>query len=143
MLGDDCKLYYDLAGAEQGSWVEADVVMDDGDDDNRVTAKANCRGFAEIKTHVGKSEYSLSGNLLLVKGSTALEALRGAYQANTSLGIAVMDGDIATSGSKGWWRDMKLTKWSESRPEGDVVKVAFELATDAGSSYVSNFKTIA
>jgi len=142
-LGDDCKLYYDTSGAEAGSWVEADVIIDDGDTFERRTAESNCRGDAEVKEHVGKPKYNLSGTLLFKFGDTEFVALQSAAQANTSLGIAVMNGAIATSANKGWWRDMKFSQWNENRPDGDTVKVSFTLVTDADSSYVSNFKTIA
>ena len=141
-LGDDCKLYYDLSGAEAGTWVEADVIIDDGDTFERRVADSNCRGDAEIKQHVGKPKYELSGNLLFKLNDTEYEALRDAAHANTSIGIAVMNGAIATVGNEGWWRDMKFSQWNETRPDGDTVKIAFTLVTDASSTYVSNFKQV-
>lgn len=141
-LGEECKLYYDVAGAEVGSWVEADVIIDDGDTFERRTAESNCRGFTEVKEHVGKPKYTLSGTLLFQFGDTEFTALQAAAQANTNLGIAVMNGAIATASNKGWWRDMRFSQWNETRPDGDTVKVAFTLVTNASSSYASNFKTI-
>jgi len=141
-LGDDCKLYYDVLGAEVGSWVEADVIIDDGDTFERRTAESNCRGDVEVKVHVGNPKYTLSGTLLFKFGDTEDDALLAAVQANTNLGIAVMNGNIATSGNEGWWRDMRFSQWNETRPDGDTVKITFTLTTNAASAYVSNFKTI-
>ncbi len=143
MLGDDAVMYYDVAGAEQGSWGEADVVIDDSDTFERRTAESNCRGDAEIKQHVGKPKFEITGNLKFKLNDTNYEALRDAVHNNTSIGIARMNGDITTSGNGGWWRDMRFSRWSESRPDGDIIKVAFTLVTDASSSYVSVFKQIA
>lgn len=141
-LGDDMKMYYDLSGAEQGTWVEADVIIDDSDTFERRTAESNCRGDAEIKTHVGKPKYELSGTLLMKAEDTEYEALRDAAHGNDSIGIATMNGAIATVGSEGWWRDMKFSQWNEQRPDGDTVKISFTLVTDASSTYVSNFKQV-
>ena len=143
MLGDNSKFYYDGGGAESGSWVEADMIIDDGDTLERRTAEANTRGDVEIKTHVGKPKYELSGTLLFQLNDAQYEVLRNSAHNNTTIGIAVMNGTVSTSGNEGWWRDMKFSNWNETRPDGDTVKIAFTLVTDASSTYVSNFKQVA
>jgi hypothetical protein len=142
-LGDDFKFYYDILGAEIGTWALADAIIDDADSFERRTAESNCRGDVEIKTAVGKPKFEESGTLLFKKSDTGYEALRDAAQANTNLGIALYDGLIATSGNEGWFRDMRFSSWAETRPDGDTVKVAFTLVTNADSTYVSNFNTTA
>lgn len=141
-LGDDCKMYVDSAGAEGGSWALVDVIIDDSDTNERVTADSNCRGDVEIKQHVGKPKFEESGNLLFKRNDTNYEILRDAYLANTTVGIALMNGVITDIGAEGWWRDMKITKWNETRPEGDTIKVAFTMVTAADSAYVSVYKQI-
>lgn len=141
-LGDDCFLYVDVLGAEVGTWAEVDTIIDDSDTFERVTADSNYRGAAEIKQHVGKPKFEESGNLIFKRNDPNYEALRDAARDNTNLGVAIMNGPITTIGAEGWWRDMKITRWNESRPEGDTIKVAFTMVTNAGSAYVSVYKQI-
>lgn len=141
-LGEECKMYVDSAGAEQGSWAAVDAVIDDSDSFTRREADSICRGDAEIKTHVGKPKFTNSGNILFKRNDTQYEVLRDAAYANTTIGIALMNGVITEVGAEGWWRDMKITQWNETRPDGDTVKVAFSMVTAADSAYVSVFKQI-
>lgn len=142
-LGEDCEMSVDVAGAEQGSWVTVGAVIDDSDTFERNTADSICRGDAEVKQHVSsKAKFEESGNLLFKRNDTAYEALRDAAHANTSIGVALMNGGIAVVGAEGWWRDMKISRWNESRPDGDTIKVAFTMVTDADSAYVSVYKQI-
>lgn len=141
-LGDDCKMYIDILGAEAGTWAEVGVVIDDTDSFDRRTVDSVCRGDAEIKSHVGKPKFEESGNLLFKRNDTVYEALRDAAHANTPIGVALMNGGITVVGAEGWWRDMRISKWAESRGDNDTVKVAFAMMTDAGSAYVSVFKQI-
>jgi hypothetical protein len=141
-LGDDCYMYVDASGAEGSSWAACGVVIDDNDTLERRTADSNCREDVEIKQHVGKPKFEESGNLLFKRNHTEYEILRDAARNNTSIGVALMNGIITEIGAEGWWRDMKITRWQESRPDGDTIKVAFTMVTDASSTYVSVYKQI-
>jgi hypothetical protein len=150
-LGDNAKFYYDTTGAEVTAWTEATVVIDDTDSLEFVTAESNCRGDAEKTMHVGKPSHKVSGTLLFKHGSgdgAKYRALRDAAHAKTVIGVAIMSADITHVGSEGWFRNMQFSKWELQRPDGDTIKVSFELVVAAvaavgqASRYPSEYNTI-
>ena len=141
-LGEECKMYVDAGGAEDSAWSEVACIIDDSDSLTYREADSVCRGDVEIKTHIGKPKFTTSGNLLFKRNDTEYEILRDAAQAKTVIGVALMNGTITEVGAEGWWRDMQITQWNESRPDSDTIKVAFTMVTSADSVYVSTFKQI-
>lgn len=150
VLGDNAKFYYDTSGAEVGSWTEATCIIDDTDSLEFRTAESNCRGDSETTMHVGKPTHKVSGTLLFKHGSgdgAKYRALRDAAQNRTVIGVALMSADITHVGAEGWFRNMQFSKWERQAPDGDTMKVSFELVVAATAAagesarYASNYST--
>ncbi len=142
---DDCKLYYNLTGGSGGTWVEIPVVVEDTVSGERRTSESVCRGDDEVGEHVGKPKFSISGTLLAKRSTpgATYTALRGAFVANTRLGFCAATGAKTTSGEHTFTFEGKLKKWEEARADNDSVRVSFEIARDASSTFDSEFAVVA
>ena len=58
---------------------------------------------------------------------TGREALRSAFQNNTVIALAILNGASDTVGVKGLWGDFKVAKFTENQPEGDHVTYDVEV----------------
>ena len=100
--GFDGKLYYNTGTDGSPTWVEIDVSRD--------VSSPNSAGEADVSDRRSKFEMKCPTLLSLetsvtttyVRGDTALAALRTHFLNRTAVQVAVMDGDIATSGSEGY-----------------------------------------
>jgi hypothetical protein len=144
VLGDDCITYYSATLGGAGALTEIPVIIDDTISSERRAVESNCRGDAEIAEHTGKPKHSVSGTLLVKRGTVGAtyEALRDAYVNNTILAWAFATGDSADIGQYIFRMEGRLKRWEESRPDNDTVKVSFEIAKAADNTYASNWATV-
>ena len=144
VLGDDCKTYYSATLGGAGALTEIPVIIDDTVSSERRAVESNCRGDAEITEHTGKPKHSISGTLLVKRGSVGATygTLRDAYVNNTVLHWAFATGDSADIGQYIFRIEGRLKRWEETRPDNDTVKVAFEIAKAADNAYASNWSTV-
>ncbi len=133
--GFDGKIYYALTVAAPASatWVELELSRDvnttmsaDEADtsDRRSAVKSKCPTMIEVET---------STTLTYVNGDTTLTALRDAFLARTQIQVAVMDGDIATSGSEGLVYPCHVYSNDFAQPlsDGQTVSVTFKPSATA------------
>lgn len=139
VMGDNCKTYYSATLGGAGTLTEIPVIIDDTISSERRTAESNCRGDAEVKTHVGKPKHSLTGTILMKRGTPGATylTLKTAYMANTILHFAVATGTVTDSAEHVFRMEGRFSKWEESRAENDSVKVSFEIQPDPVSTYAS------
>jgi hypothetical protein len=144
VLGDDCKTYYSATLGGAGALTEIPVIIDETISSERRAVESNCRGDAEITEHTGKPKHSISGTLLVKRGSVGATygTLRDAYVNNTVLHWAFATGDSADIGQYIFRIEGRLKRWEETRPDNDTVKVAFEIAKAADNAYASNWSTV-
>ena len=144
VLGDDCKTYYSATLGGAGALTEIPVIIDETISSERRAVESNCRGDAEITEHTGKPKHSISGTLLVKRGSVGATygTLRDAYVNNTVLHWAFATGDSADIGQYIFRIEGRLKRWEETRPDNDTVKVAFEVAKAADNAYASNWSTV-
>lgn len=101
--GSKCKLYYNSGTHAIPSWVEIayaqDVTVPAGKD--RVEIRDRSSGYK--KDIGGDRELALSFGYTYRLGIDAVyNVLKDSYENDTAVQFAVMDGNIATSGTKGW-----------------------------------------
>jgi hypothetical protein len=144
VLGDDCITYYSATLGGAGALTEIPVIIDDTISSERRAVESNCRGDSEITEHTGKPKHSVSGTLLVTRGTpgATYATLRDAYVANTILAWAFATGDSADIGQHIFRMEGRLKRWEESRPDNDTVKVSFEIAKAADNTYASNWATV-
>lgn len=101
-IGLNAKLYRNSASYGTPTWVLMGNVQDltagDTMDEADVSTRAG-GGFAEVEPTLRALE--LSFGMVNKPGDADVAALLAAYAARTALDIAVMDGPIATAGSRG------------------------------------------
>ena len=113
-LGKSCKLYYSAALLDGSSvtpalatWVEITLVKDLTLDHAREDHEATTRGSGDyIETAKGMVEAGVEFGMKHLPGNAGFDALRDAWIAGTTVAMAIMDGDIATSGSEGLCANM-------------------------------------
>jgi hypothetical protein len=144
VLGDNCQLHYSATLGGSGALTEVPVIIDDAINSERRSAESNCRGDSEITEHVGKPKHSISANLLFKRGTpgATFVTLRNAYNNGTVLHFALTSGAIADTGQHVFRLEGKIKSWNETRPDNDTVKVAIEIAKDAGNTYASNWSVV-
>jgi hypothetical protein len=133
--GFDGKLYYaaTIAAPASATWVELELSRDvstsmsaDKADisDRRSKFKQTCPAMIDVETTV---------TLTYVNGDTTLTALRDAFLNRTAIQIAVMDGEVATSGSEGFVYACNVysTDFAQPLNDGQTVSVTFSLAPTA------------
>ncbi len=150
VMGDDCKAYYSASlAASNGTWsgslTEIPLTVEDTIAREFRTAESNCRGDAEVSEHVGKIKFAPSGVLLFKRGTpgATYATLKAAALARTPLHFAFATGDITHIGNHVIRLEARFKKWEESRPEGDVIKVSYELARNPDSYYPTTESVVA
>ncbi len=144
VYGDNCKLYFSATLGGAGALTEAPVVIEDTIGSERRSAESNCRGDAEVSEHVGKPKHSISGSILMKRGSPGATylTLKTAYMAGTLLHFALATGTITNIDEHVFRLEGKIKKWEEVRGDNDTVKVSFEIVKSAESTYASNWAVV-
>lgn len=124
-LGLDAKLYYCVAGiAGTPTWVELTNVknvtlnLQKGEAD--VTTRANNGWKATAAT---LKEGSIEFEMVWDTTDGGFTAIKNAYFNNTLIGMAAMDGPIATNGNQGLWADCAITDFTRDEPLEDAISV--------------------
>jgi hypothetical protein len=136
ILGMDCIAYYcvtNLDGSvttpENASWLEManfkDVTLSRSRAKADITTRANRGHRASRGTFM---EENITGKIMWLPGDAAFDAIQSAFEVNTLLAMAFMDGDIDTAGSQGLVANMSVTGFTRNEPleEGVTVDVTLE-----------------
>jgi len=127
-LGLEGKLYYDESGVGGSTWKEIANVKD-------VTLTLN-KAEADVSTRAGGGwrltattlkEAEITFEMPYDRANAAFLALRDAWLAGTTIGIAVMDGDIATSGNQGLQVDCEVINFGRTEELEDSMRVPITL----------------
>lgn len=130
-LGLDAKLYYDVDTALASvSWVELTVARDVTTDasadeaevsDRRSNFKTTCPSLLTLETSV---------TCTYENGDANVTAMRDAFLNRTPILIAVMDGDIAVTGTQGfvYWANVYSHSFSQPLTDGTTVEMTFKPA---------------
>lgn len=136
-LGLDGKAYISTTTHETGSitWTEMDLVESIEHEDAKGEADVNNRSSRFTKSSAGQRAISYSLTMTYDASDAVIELLRDAYDAGTVLALAVMDGDITTSGEIGFYVDVEV--FSSPKPEEleDFDKITFKLKPSAKSTF--------
>ena len=124
-LGMEARLYRNTGTYETPTWTEIDNVKDvtlnleTGEAD--VTTRANNGWRATAAT---MKDGSVEFEMVWDTADAGFTAIQEAYFDNTSLEFAVMDGDIATSGTQGLRATMAVTNFSRNEPLEEAITVS-------------------
>lgn len=124
-LGMDAKLYFCAAGIGStptwtllGNVKNVTLSLTKGEAD--VTTRANNGWKATAGT---LKEGSIEFEMVWDTEDAGFTAIKDAYFNGTILGLAVMDGAVATAGSQGLWADCMITDFSRDEPLEDALSV--------------------
>ena len=124
-LGMEGKLYYDASGVGGSSWTELTNVKDltlnleTGEAD--VTTRGNAGWRATVAT---LRDGSIEFEMVWDTADAGFTAIKDAYFNNTSIGFAVMDGDIATAGTQGLQANFSVTNFTRNEPLEEAMSVS-------------------
>jgi len=129
-LGMEMKAYYDPSGVNQSAWHEIPIAKEARFRLTKTLAEITSRDSEWRKKKGALKELSIDMTILRDVADDAVSDLYSAFVNDTTIGIALMDGAIATNGSEGLTADMKVASYEEGEPleEGATIAVTFELA---------------
>lgn len=125
-LGMQAKLYVKVGGvAAVGPWSELgnvkDVTLSLETGEADVTTRANAGWRATVGTlKEGSVEFEMVWNT----GDAGFTAIKNAFFSNDPIGLAVMDGDLATAGTQGLQADFSITTFSRSEALEEAITVS-------------------
>ncbi len=124
-LGMDAKLYFCAAGIGGspvwtllGNVKNVTLNLQKGEAD--VTTRANNGWKATAGT---LKEGSIEFEMVWDTTDAGFTAIQQAYFNNSLIGMAAMDGPIATNGSQGLWADCMITDFSRDEPLEEAITV--------------------
>ena len=124
-FGLDAKLYFCAAGIGGApAWTELTNVknvtlnLQKGEAD--VTTRANNGWKATAGT---LKEGSIEFEMVWDTADAGFTAIKDAYFNNTIIGLAAMDGPVATVGSQGLWADCMIIDFSRDEPLEEALSV--------------------
>lgn len=120
VLGLDAKLYVNESVYATPDWLEIEDVADVTLDMTKGEADVSRRGSGRWAASVGTTKTGgVSFTLIMRKDATsqaAFEYFRDSFLNNDSLDVAVMDGDITTTGSEGLRARMEVMSMPRGEP---------------------------
>lgn len=137
-LGLDGKAYVSTTTHDDGgsiTWSEVDLVESIEHEDSKTEADVDNRSSRYTKSGSGQRKISYTLTCTYDASDAVIELLRDAYDNDTVLALAVMDGDITTSGEQGFYLDVEV--FSAPKPEEleEFDSIAFKLKPAAKSSF--------
>jgi predicted secreted protein len=142
--GMDAKLYFCAAGiGATPTWTLINNTKNVTLNLQKGEADVTTRGNNGWKATIGTlKEGSIEFEMVWDTTDAAFTAIQQAYFSDSVIGLAVMDGPIATVGSQGLWADCAITDFSRDEPLEDAITVK----VTAKPTYSANppiWKTIA
>jgi len=122
----DAKLYCKIGGVGgSGSWLELTNVKDVTLNLETGEADVTTRGNAGWRATIGTlKDGSVEFEMVWDTEDAGFSAIKDAYFDNAKIGFAVMDGDIAASGSQGLQADFSITNFSRKEPLEEALAVS-------------------
>jgi len=127
-LGMEAKLYWNSGTYAVPTWEEMgnvkDVTLNLEKGEADVTTRANDGWRATLGT---LKEGSIEFEMVWDTDDAGFLALKDAYFNDTAIEMAVMDGDVAASGSQGLRASFSVTNFSRSEPLEEAIGVSVTL----------------
>ena len=124
-LGMEAKLYRNTGTYAAPTWVEMlnvkDLTLNLEASEADVTTRGNAGWRATI---AALKDGSIEFEMVWDTGDADFTAIKDAFFGNTSIEFAVMDGDVAGSGSQGLRATMAITNFSRNEPLEEAITVS-------------------
>lgn len=127
-LGYEAKIYRNTASYASPTWSEMTIVKNVGLSLEKGEADATTRGNNGWRATLGALKNgSLEVEMIWTKGDTNADAIISAFTGNTQVELAVMDGDITTSGNSGLRASFEVLNFNRQEDLEDVLAATFTL----------------
>lgn len=126
-IGLNCKMYRNTGSYASPSWQEIKNVRDVSTGATKGEADASTRGTGAFEARVGVlKDLDITFEMIDDTADTGghIAAFEDSYINGTALDLAIMNGDITTSGSKGWRARFEVFQFDEQQPLKDVAKIS-------------------
>lgn len=124
-LGLDAKLFRNTGDYATPMWVEMknvkDLTLNLEASESDVTTRGNAGWRATI---AALKDGSIEFDMVWDTADADFTAIKDAFFGNTTIEFAVMDGDVAASGSQGLRALMSITGFSRSEPLEEAITVS-------------------
>ncbi|MFV0445671.1 MAG: hypothetical protein ACK5Q5_18980 [Planctomycetaceae bacterium] len=132
IIGKLCKAYIDVDGDIAGpTWVEAPKIQGLSKTSSRNLAEIAERGEDDVLVLPSHINREISFELTRRPGDTVYDTLENAFEDGTKVGVAIMTGGIAVSGSRGYQAEVYVTQFDDDQGhEGTTVSVTVRPAAD-------------
>lgn len=125
------------------SYLEVDLVEDIQHEFAAEEGTVNNRQSRFTKYGAGQIAKAYTVVVTYDPADSTFDVLYNALLAKTTIGVAVMDGDITTSGMKGWLMDAQVLSGPKPEQLSEFDKVTFTIKPSAYSTYNPTRTTIA
>lgn len=145
-LGLDGKVYVSTTRHDAGStitWSEFDLVESVEHESSKAEATVRNRKSKYAKMAGGTRQVSYTLSATYDASDAVVNLLLSAYENDTVIAVAVMDGDITTSGEKGFYLDVEVTSAPKPEELDDIDSISFKLVPAVKSSFEPTPVTIA
>ena len=146
ILGRECKAYASTTRHDDGgsiTWTELDLVESIEHSDAKGQANVNNRSSQFEKSGSGQRRVSYTLTVTRDTADAQFTLLEDAYNNNTVLAIAIMDGDITTTGEKGFYFDAEVFEAPSPEELEEFKSVGFVIRPSAKSTFEPVRVTIA
>lgn len=124
IFGTDCVVYYGNAQAASGSLVELQGIRNVSLNQTGSEADLTVRGSRWKRTAITMNDISVDIELLYEKENVGLAKLRDAYLAGSGVELAILTGDIATSGTEGPKGEFRVASFNRGEGTENPVTVS-------------------
>ena len=135
-LGLDAKLYY-LSTGTRAAWPATGAPDNLTELDNAKDVTLNLeKGSADVTTRAANGwrvtattlkDASVEFEMVWDTGDEGFTAIKEAFFGNTSIAVAVLDGDAETEGTQGLWADFEVAGFSRKEPLEEALSVSVTL----------------
>lgn len=137
------KLYVDADGdISSPTWVEYGEIQGGNKNRGRDTAEVKERASPETLVMLGHISTEISLTLTKRPGNTNYDLVEAAAETGAKIGIAMMSGDIATSGERGYQAEMYVTQFDDDQ-SNDSTTVSVTLRPCADYATAPDFVEVA
>lgn len=117
----DCNLYINTGTYGSPTWAELTLARDVTLNRSRAEGDDSSRAYGQASTVVGLDSVEITAQAIYELADTAFAAFKSAYEGRTVIEIAMMDGPIATTGTKGKRVDVVVTGFNRAEPLAGAV----------------------
>jgi len=122
--GMNAKLYYDTSGVGGSTWTELTIVKDVSLNLEKAEADVTTRGAGGFRQTVSTlKEATIEFEMIWDPADAGFDVIVAAWNAGSTIGLAVVDAAIATVGTQGLTADCEIISFNKNEPLDGIATV--------------------